>query len=83
MQWQPIDTAPKDGRTVLVGRDVGDPWGFVYGAGYFHATADPILRGWICRGLKDPPGELGLGNPTHWMPIPAPPKAANDVEMVK
>lgn len=69
--WLPVQSAPMDGTVVLVGRFMGEPWGFVYGAGYYFSKNG--AEGWICRGLRDPPGELGLGNPTHWQPIPPPP----------
>lgn len=32
------------------------------------------ISGWLSRGFFNPPGELGLGHPTHWMPLPEPPK---------
>ena len=70
--WRPIESAPKGGNTVLVGRNMGEPWRFVYGAGYYFEKHG--IGGWVCRGLREPPGELGLGNPTHWMPLPAAPK---------
>ena len=72
-EWQPIETAPKDGTYVMVGRDMGEPWGFVLGTG-FYAFVDSLVNGWVCRGIVDPPGDLGLGNPTHWMPLPEPPR---------
>lgn len=43
----------------------GDGWDEHFVAG---------IDGWIPRGFTDPPGELGLGNPTHWMPLPSPPE---------
>lgn len=72
--WQPIETAPRDGTYVLVGRDMGEPWGFVRGTGCWWGDGRDFVSGWICRGISDPPGELGLGSPTHWAPIPSPPK---------
>lgn len=72
--WQPIETAPKDGSTVIVGRDMGD-FGFVRGYGYFNGKPGAFISGWITRGFIDPPGDLGLANPTHWMPLPTPPAA--------
>lgn len=72
--WQPIETAPKDGSTVIVGRDMGD-FGFVRGYGYFEGKPSSFISGWVSRGFIDPPGELGLANPTHWMPLPTQPAA--------
>lgn len=68
-EWQPIETAPKDGTVVYLYRQVGD-WK-VRGHGYWEGGG--IVSGWITQGFYDPPGNLGLAHPTHWMPLPAPP----------
>lgn len=71
--WMPIETAPKDGTTVLVARHVGNGWGWVIGVAEWSIAGD--IAGWISRGLLHPPGELGLAHPTHWMPLPEPPES--------
>jgi hypothetical protein len=79
--WQTIDSAPRDGTTIMVARDMGESWGWVRGYAYWDSVVtglaygtDPIeVAGWISHGFSDPPGELGLGHPTHWMPLPPPP----------
>lgn len=70
--WRTIDSAPKDGTPVFVARDMGQIWGWVRGTAYW--TDARGISGWIARGISDPPGELGLGEPTHWQPLPPPPK---------
>lgn len=70
-QWQTIDTAPKDGTTVLLGwagscSDVGF---------YYRGTPRPLFTeaGWFC--LVDV-GNLRIADPcfpSHWMPLPDPP----------
>lgn len=59
--WQPIETAPKDGRPVLLF------------ARCQHATASGIVvgwhledRGWIELSFTSPVGIV----PSHWMPLP-------------
>ena len=60
-QWQPIETAPKDGTRVLL---------------FFPGFVIPVWvgdwhEGWRPEyGVRTPPIE---DDPTHWMPLPAPP----------
>lgn len=75
--WQPIETAPKDGTEVLllVKRRAGIPWRQLVGhfmeGGHCIEDHPPIDEGWyFWTGLSfDKPSE-----PTHWMPLPEPPK---------
>lgn len=69
-EWQPIETAPKDGSHILV----GGPWMPVCEVSWHKAT-DWDYPGWRCgrfgaKGYDD----LGAYEPTHWMPLPEPPK---------
>jgi hypothetical protein len=72
--WQPIETAPKDGTTVILGRDMGD-FGFARGYGYFEGGDGSFVSGWISNGFSEYPGNLGLAHPALWMPLPPPPAA--------
>jgi hypothetical protein len=64
--WQPIETAPKDGTTVIV---------------YDPAYAQPVVPGaWDSeeeaeggQTWRASDAEWDRLNPTHWMPLPAPP----------
>lgn len=61
MDWQPIETAPKDGTKILVwprSRQMREP-----AIAYWHQPANSDYPGFWAIG----------GNPTHWMPLPAPP----------
>ena len=62
-QWQPIKTAPKDGTWVIlfldvIGRSI---------CAYYSEAAGKWVGTWCVR-LNE-----RLYNPTHWMPLPAPP----------
>ena len=58
--WQPIETAPKDGREVLVA--VGKSYtGGVLVA--FWCEHDEAWNDW----------DRDIWEPTHWMPLPGPP----------
>lgn len=57
--WQPIETAPKDGREVLVIAGQQSPSGR-----YFTAYWDDFHDGWYYRAQGFVP------KPTHWMPLP-------------
>jgi hypothetical protein len=65
-EWQPIETCQPDGRRVL---------GVVDGAVrfiYWGKTSHVPIYGWnVCdQGAED----CELCEPTHWMPLPEPPK---------
>jgi hypothetical protein len=64
-EWQPIETAPKDGRMILVWRDSGVHlmrWKAIGEHGFWDE--------WHVK-LK----HLS-SHPTHWMPLPDPPSSA-------
>jgi len=67
-EWQPIETAPKDGTEVIVVRS-----GFKVTVGWFDKKS-----GWTnpTRAIsEDYDQEMGGYEPTHWMPLPKPPIA--------
>jgi len=71
-EWQPIETAPKDGEPILV-------WAPNWGAHGGHVVARWWVRssGWIVDEWdRDPPGYVDATtlDPAHWMPLPAPPE---------
>ena len=64
-EWQPIETAPEDGTPVLIfsakhGKNHKSP----VALDFYHFRRD----GWAYGGW------YAIDNPTHWMPIPEPPK---------
>ena len=71
MEWQPIETAPKDGTEVLVCRTYGErrteyAVAHCYEGGEWHDMGD---IGWA--GMYGGPDN----QPTHWMPLPEAPNA--------
>jgi len=76
MEWQPIETAPTNGCPIWLAYDPDD-WTTTVG---FYRNG-----GWVVCGVfyspnaGKPPhgfGEYLFANPTHWMPLPDPPKDA-------
>lgn len=77
MEWQPIETAPKDGTYVLVGNDDG-VWVASYCATYQSGFRPP--NPWLSLFLnhthiKRKEGQHRNSVPTHWMPLPEAPNA--------
>ncbi|WP_201838859.1 DUF551 domain-containing protein [Microvirga zambiensis] len=80
MNWQLIETAPKDGTRVLVylpdGKQAVAWWELEFepilwdqsreDSKYRSAWTDGTMASWACEEMR----EL---NPTHWMPLPEPP----------
>lgn len=75
-EWQPIETAPEDGKTAVL----------IYGegllrTGYMMAVAayvpvdrqDSEIRWWHVDDGKFGPYPVRGPAPTHWMPLPEPP----------
>lgn len=68
MEWQLIETAPKDTTDVLL---------------YLGPDRPPVVAGWFGDGREDldiwwmeyDTQNVVKGKPTHWMPIPQPPHA--------
>lgn len=67
MEWQPIETAPKD-TTVLL-----------YGAKRLEMCVgmNHSRDGWVTDTTSE---WLSMYTPTHWMPLPEPPKKKPSVE---
>ena len=69
-EWQPIETAPKDGTWVLACGGILD----VYPA----EDVPPMVavrwqQNWWLVSAVDAGQLLSYERPTHWMPLPAPP----------
>ena len=63
VEWQPIETAPKDGTFILTFCGGGEAW-------------CPTISRWNGDGWGDEHSTFhiqGLNYPTHWMPLPPPP----------
>ena len=67
MDWQPIETAPKDGRWVLV---CGGNWRVIMA---WYALNPRIDRAYWKVSDEWDDYELADDQPTHWMPLPEPP----------
>jgi len=72
-EWRDISTAPKDGTTVLLFSNKNGLGWNITGYGRWEG-GDDIVSGWVSFGMIEPGGNLGLASPTHWMPLPSPPK---------
>ena len=65
MEWQSIETAPKDGEEIMICTLYDDGT-----CSHFEIVRWPDFTDhWI--GLQD----ICLSDPTHWMPLPEPPEA--------
>lgn len=81
--WQPIETAPRDGTPILIWQPGPHP----FGDRSRETAQDGLIveyddQRWAI-GYWRPRGGWGNRNsakvePTHWMPLPAPPGAAHD-----
>jgi hypothetical protein len=64
MEWQPIETAPKDGTRIRARRE-----GYEYGPGNTTCFWSPAEGRWLCAELFINPHERVIATqPTHWRP---------------
>ena len=97
MTWQPIETAPKDGREILctwvyVMRDGSWHWSNVmHVLSWFPDWHGKGIGSWVLDGdfgiRFEPDGvhetpPVGNWEPTHWMPLPEPPQVDPAVDPV-
>jgi hypothetical protein len=69
-EWRPLETAPKDGTPVLVFREDAGVFTAHYAAAVdFVKDGDCEPQWWTIDGQ-----DLMADLPTHWMPLPEPPK---------
>ena len=72
--WQPIETAPKDGTQILlfcpVKRHESHPANFIF-VGWWFSSSKEIDDGWRADQGWFPSEWLPV---TNWMPLPPPPK---------
>lgn len=80
-KWQPIESAPKDGTEILLGKDIASVWivrngRWVNWRDWCPAPTEPgeQVDGWWCYRNSVAQEMLeGIYEPTHWMPLPEPP----------
>ena len=72
--WQPISSAPKDGTRIMVYACAHNRHWF--GSGYYFKGVPGDGEGWIAHSFYTAPENDSSGSfqPTHWMPLPAPPQ---------
>jgi hypothetical protein len=89
MEWRPIESAPKDGTDVLVYKDVAtvpvvhiawyrseEEWNESGQHCGFCDSLEEWLGWWsYTRNSVTQERLEGYAEPTHWMPLPAPPEA--------
>ena len=70
-EWQPIETAPKDGSAIL---------SWPTGSMFKDDTFSYVVRwcGWRECWIEAAGEEYQGFEPTHWMPLPPPPKKGDE-----
>lgn len=71
-EWQPIETAPRDGTAVLLYEP--DCWMHPVWVAQWERGGTYYREGWRCFVAADGEEVLHPEKPTHWMPLPEPPE---------
>lgn len=69
MEWRPIETAPKDGSSIMAVVDGKITTAYWSADGWIWVLS---VIPWICDALD------GMVSPTHWMPLPNGPDLIQD-----
>ena len=72
-EWQPIETAPKDGSSILVALKGGEVREAEWFVRWYN---DPSKPGWMPANMDEEYGHYV--EPTHWMPLPKPPQTVDE-----
>ncbi len=89
MTWQPIETAPRDGTTCLLWTTIERRvWWMTIDRDDYDDQPQPIVGRWWRDGWVSDAGYTPYGDstdmdscelrPTHWMPLPDPPKESDN-----
>lgn len=70
--WQPIETAPKDSQAILL-------WPYCPYSWKGRAQKEVVLGYYTVDEEWYNPEQLETFEPSHWMPLPAPPEENNNV----
>lgn len=80
-EWQPIETAPRDGEKILVSTDSGSinvvRWSDE--AEFEQCSTAPGWQIWACEDCWYSVA-LEFSEATHWMPLPPPPSSRGEPE---
>jgi Protein of unknown function (DUF551) len=69
-EWQPIESAPKDGTKIILAF-IREHWKPIVTVGAWIDDAPISTNEWMAWTSI---GLIGCIEPTHWMPLPEPPK---------
>lgn len=69
MEWQPIETAPRDGTKILIWSTPGGGYFIVIPHVEYDEPREDFTERWT---WKESAGMYGI-RATHWMPLPDPP----------
>lgn len=67
-EWQPIETAPKNGSMIFLRHKDGNAYLGYFCADIFSTHPKPYWN-FICSPVSGPK-LINLNHPTHWMPLP-------------
>lgn len=80
-EWQPIETAPKDGTEVLLYLDA--PWSKIEKARWYEPWKNWQVGEIPEDPIRDEYCGIGSSIPTHWMPLPASPTPSAPADLAE